>query len=214
VIHVFCNLEEEPGDDLPMCDMTFEIAEQRFDEANNCWRLRCKADADPCGVVGFDLDIPMTGWNEQVDGEGDDAFHSFWGQVRLHSVGPESDQLIALMADYYGIAPGNRPTGGLLGRLLKSPACREFVSDIDCLCVGIASDPRTIEAGPIHMKMFFDDGVENGRYAEVFLDVDLLSGFVMMNEKDEEYRADLVHWLSGLAGKNANPHSASGTIDR
>ena len=205
MIHVFCNLEQDDGEAQPYCDMTFEIVEKRLNTA--CWHLTCKAEADPYGPVGFGVQVPMTGWHEQVEGEGDDAFHSFWGNVRLRSIGEESDRLLQLLADYYGIAPANGSKGGLVGRLfgkMTNPAT--FVTEIDCLAVGIASDPREIEAEQVHMKLFFDDGLEDGRYAEVFLNADLPSGIVMLNEKDEEYRSDLVHWLSLPGYTNANPH--------
>lgn len=58
------------------------------------------------------------------------------------------------------------------------------------------------------MKLFFDQGVENGRYAEVFFNVDMLEGFAALNEKDEEYRADLIHWLSLPGDVIANPYTS------
>lgn len=215
MIHVFCNLEEESGDARPLCDMTFEIVEKSFDDADGAWRLMCRADADSDGVVGFRVDIPMSGWNEQIDGEGEEAFHSFWGKAQLHSQGVESDRLINLIAGYYGVEPESPVrSGGLRALFQKAPNGRSFVDQIDCLAVGIASDPRNVESEPVHLKLFFDDGIENGRYAEVFLDVDLPSGFLMLNEKDEEYRRDLTYWLSLPGQVSANPNSAPGTIGR
>ena len=57
------------------------------------------------------------------------------------------------------------------------------------------------------MKLFFDEGVENGRYAEIFFNVDLTEGFGALNEKDEEYRVDLIHWLSLPGNVTANPNA-------
>jgi hypothetical protein len=59
------------------------------------------------------------------------------------------------------------------------------------------------------MKLFFDEGIENGRYAEIFLNIDLPEGYAALNEKDEEYREDLIHWLSRPDAVVANPYHGS-----
>jgi hypothetical protein len=190
-----------------MCDMTFEIVESRFDEERQEWTLDCRADAKPSGTVGCRAIIPIAGWREQVDGEGEDAFHSFWGPVQLSSLGADSDRLIALIADYFDIPPQGNAKPGLLGSFLaKRNPSWTFVSEIECLAVGIQSDPARLSDDVIHMKLFMDDGQESGRYAEIFLNVDLPGGYLAVNEKDEEYRTDLVHWLSQQGPVNANPH--------
>ncbi|WP_333605179.1 hypothetical protein [Novosphingobium sp.] len=200
MVHVFCNLDDEEDGLPPMCDMTFEIVEKQYDELSSSWRLAFRADAAPYDPVGFGAIVPVVGWHEQVVGEGDEAFHSFWGAVSIHTSGPESDRLVALLADYYGLS-ANRIGEG-------SPASLKFTDNIECLAVGIASNPAAIADEVVRMKLFFDEGVENGRYAEVFFDVDLADGFAKLNEKDEDYRADLVYWLS-LPGKvNGNPYAA------
>jgi hypothetical protein len=208
VTHVFSNLEEDDGDVPALCDMTFEIVDPRFDEARDCWCLKCEADADPYEPVGVVIEIPMSGWREQVSdvGEGDDAFRCYWGEVTLRSSGPPSDRLLALMADYYGVEHEG-PKWNVVQRLLgKSAASTRFVTEVRCLAVGIASDPRSLEDASVHLKLFFDDSHENGRYAEIFVEVNLPAGFLMLNEKDEEYRTDLIHWLSLAGPVNANPH--------
>jgi hypothetical protein len=58
------------------------------------------------------------------------------------------------------------------------------------------------------MKLFLDDGMKDGRYAEVFLNVDMPQGFAALNEKDESYRTDLVHWLSLPGSVMANPYAS------
>ena len=211
MVHVFCNLEEPDGGLAPMCDMTFEIVEKEYDAAISAWRLAFRADATPYEPVGFGAVIPVSGWDEQVDGEGDETFHSFWGPVTLQSRGRESDRLLALMADYYGIAaPPEKQS--LFSKIFSSKsdasaATWNFADSINCLAVGIASNPALIADDAIRLKLFFDDGIENGRYAEVFLDVDLHAGFATLNEKDEEYRSDLVHWFSIPGDVTANPYA-------
>lgn len=212
MVHIFCQLEEVDDDFPPMCDMTFEIVEKAYDEAASSWRLAFRADALPYEPVGFDAIIPVSGWREQVDGEGDEAFCSFWGSVTLQSRGDESDRLLALIADYYGIPTPQAEEQSLLSKLFRNKdhalsAAWKFASSIECLAVGIDSNPALIAEDVIRMKLFFDDGVENGRYAEVFLNVDMSQGLAALNEKDEDYRTDLVHWLSLPGNVNANPYA-------
>ena len=202
MLHVFCNLEESEGDDLPMCDMTFEVVAREYNRAASSWRLNFRADAAPYPYpVGFAATIPMLGWHEQVDGEGEEAFHSYWGSVTLHSRGQESDALLTLMADYFGFPPYEPARKSMLSKLLgrkDEPATvtRRFADTVQCVAVGIASNPALLEDEAISMKLFLDDGVKNGRYAEIFFNLSLQQGFAALNEKDEEYRGDLMHWLS------------------
>lgn len=214
MVHVFCYLEEMGNGVPPMCDMTFEIVEKNYEEYASCWRLVFRADATPYEPVGFGATIPSSGWRHQVDGEGDEAFHSFWGSVTLHSRGDESDRLLALMADYYNVpAPPPAAKQNLLSKVFggkNDPLATtwKFANSIECLAVGIASNPALIADNVIRMKLFFDDGSENGSYAEVFFNVDMPAGIVTFNEKDEDYRADLVNWLSLTGDVKANPYAS------
>lgn len=210
-MHVFCNLEDT-GDDLPpLCDMTFKIVERTYDERASTWRLSFLADATPYEPVGFAVDITVIGWKEQIDGDEDDAFHSFWGPVILRSRGHDSDRLLALLADYYGIPPSPSRRNGWLPKPLRSRDTLlmsgwTFSQSIECLAVGIESNPALIADQVVHMKLFFDDGMENGHYAEVFFDIDLPRGLCALNEKDKEYRTEVIHWLSLPGHVKANPH--------
>ncbi|MCX5577236.1 hypothetical protein [Kaistia terrae] len=213
MIHVFSNLEE-PGDGLaPMCDLTFDIVEAVYDEAGSCWRLEFRADATPHEPVGFMAIIPVSGWREQIDFDGDDALYSFWGSITLCSCGIQSDRLLALIAEHYGI-PTSRPKSrwplvNFFARNDRDIATRwKFANSIECLAVGINTDPAFIADGLVRMKLFLDDGIEDGRYAEVFLKVDLSIGLAALSEKDEAYRADLVRWLSFPGNVVAKPVAA------
>lgn len=211
MIHVFCHLEDV-GDGLPpMCDMSFEIIEKKYDESVSSWHLAFRADATPYAPVGFGAIIPVAGWHEQVDGEGDQAFHSFWGPVTLLSRGDESDRLLALLASYYDVPAPVRAKPGVLGKSFNHKDAQvptwRFADSIECLAVGIASNPARIADEMIRMKLFFDDGMDNGRYAETFFNVDMPQGFASLNEKDVDYRNDLVHWLSLPGNVVANPYA-------
>ncbi|WP_298668922.1 hypothetical protein [uncultured Sphingomonas sp.] len=213
MVHVFCHLEEMEDGLAPLCDMTFEIIDKVYDEEASSWRLVFRADATPYEPVGFCAIIPVTGWREQVEGEGDDAFHSFWGPVTLKSLGDDSDRLLALLAEYYGISTTPSASSGWLKKKNFQPkdsllsAEWSLANSIECFAVGIASNPAAISSDFVRMKLFFDDGVENGRYAEIFLNIDMPQGFCALNEKDEGYRSDLVHWLSQPGDIIANPYA-------
>ncbi|MBX7495147.1 hypothetical protein K3172_04660 [Qipengyuania sp. 6B39] len=192
--------------------MSFEIVEKIFVEKEGVWKLGLCADAAPYQPVGFYADIPTVGWNEQVDGEGDDAFHSFWGPVTLRSRGEDSDRMLALLAEYYGASSPRQTSQGWLPKLFRRDDKLlaqgwTFPQTINCLAVGIESNPALIADEAVRMKLFFDDGLENGHYAEVFLEIDLPRGLGALNEKDEEYRDELIHWLSRPGNVDANPYS-------
>jgi hypothetical protein len=49
--------------------------------------------------------------------------------------------------------------------------------------------------------LFFDDGgTDQTKYAELFFNLDSDGGLAGLNEKDPEYRAPLVRWLTGELG--------------
>lgn len=213
MVHVFSNLEDMDDGFPPMCDMTFRIIDKGYDQSISSWRFAFRADATPFEPVGFDAVLPISGWREQVDGEGENAFHSFWGSVTLRSRGAESDRLVALMADYFDVPAPPAIQPNLLSRIFPRSndvlaTTWKFAHSVECFAVGISSNPALVAEEPIWMKLFFDQGVENGRYAEVFFNVDMLEGFAALNEKDEEYRADLIHWLSLPGDVIANPYTS------
>ncbi|HEY0623684.1 hypothetical protein [Sphingomonas sp.] len=191
MIDVFCNLEEFEDGAKPWCDLTFEIAERSFDSGKACWVLSMTARHGQ-ETVGFSARLPVQGWREQVNGEGDEAFRSYWGPVWLGSSGERSDRLLKLLDEYYGLATDSALT---------------FVNEIECLAVGIMSDPARMAEEPTKMKLFFDNGEDEELYGEVFFNLDLPEGYVGLNEKDPEYRKPLVHWLSRHGRIVANPHA-------
>jgi hypothetical protein len=208
MIHVFSNLEDLGDGERPFCDMAFEIVEKRYDEANSAWILVFEADAEPHKPVGYKAIIPDRGWNEQIDGDDEDAFHSFWGTMALESIGQKSDRLIALLADYYGIHTNSQKKRSIFNKIFDRDedaleTSWKFANHIECLAVGIKSNPAKIAEEPVRIKLFFEDSDENGPYAEVFLNIDMPSKLAELNEKDEGYRTDLIHWLSRQGNVNA-----------
>ena len=70
----------------------------------------------------------------------------------------------------------------------------ELGTEISAQAVGLADDPRRLLEAPVRMKLFFHSEIE-GRYAEVFLNVDVPGRVVQFHEKDQEYRQNVVRAL-------------------
>ncbi|MCJ2187281.1 hypothetical protein [Novosphingobium beihaiensis] len=192
--------------------MTFEIIEREYDETAYVWRLGFRADATPYQPVGFDAEIPVSGWRKQIGNVENEAFPTFWGSISLHSRGAESDRLLGLLASYYNIPAPEAEKHSLFQKIFGNKsdtlaATWKFANRIECFAVGINSDPALITDDVVRLKLFLEDGIPNGRFAEIFFNIDMPQGFAALDEKDEEYRIDLVHWLSLPGQVNANPYS-------
>lgn len=131
-------------------------------------------------VVGFSVEFDPE-WSEQPLEGGGGTF--YWGSGLVKSVGPESDEFVALLADLYQAS------------LAPSPMRVETKVAV----VGLANDPRLLAEQATHMKLFFENE-DPARYAEVFLNVVVAESRVEFHEKDEEYRKPLVLALTESAG--------------
>jgi hypothetical protein len=74
-----------------------------------------------------------------------------------------------------------------------------MLSTIDVEAVGLASDPRSLEVAPVHMKLFFNSESSEERYAEVFLNTDVPGRMIQFHEKDMDYRQPLLRALHAVA---------------
>jgi hypothetical protein len=64
--------------------------------------------------------------------------------------------------------------------------------------IALDGDPSLIETEHLNFKVFHDDEDRLGLYFEMFLHVDMQSGYVRFDEKDEEYRANVVRSFAAL----------------
>lgn len=127
-------------------------------------------------TVGFAADLDGE-WRKQSPGDSPVTF--WWGNGRIRSIGSESDALIAVLAEAYG---------------LPSPTC--MAQSVRVTVVALNSDPCTFKNELAHIKMFFEhDDPEH--YAEAFLKFDVVRGFASLCDKDPEYHAGLLASLSG-----------------
>jgi hypothetical protein len=59
-------------------------------------------------------------------------------------------------------------------------------------------DPTLMDTEHLNFKVFHDDEGKLGLYFEMYLHVDIASGFVRFDEKDEEYRENLLKSFAAL----------------
>jgi hypothetical protein len=74
----------------------------------------------------------------------------------------------------------------------------EPLHQLDLTSFALDGDPMLIETEHLNFKVFHDDENKLGLYFEMFLHVDIPSGYVRFNEKDEEYRENVVKSFAAL----------------
>jgi hypothetical protein len=161
-------------------DTFFKIVE-RFDN-DEAYGMRLLASHDGAAVGmnvwvrrgirgGFDPDTNLI------------AKHVYREGVRFRRTGPESDRLVAALAQLY-----------------EMPATSvRMVEQLAFTGIALHEDGQIdIEVQPIKIKLFGYDGPEapSDLYFESFFNLDLANGFVYWNEKDQDYRAPLIRGLS------------------
>jgi len=158
-------------------DLIFIITEkEKLD--NGFWSLTCKANYGN-QTVGIKINIsdgiPAGIVNDEIDNT-----RFFSKGVEFQSIGKESDKLIEIISKLYGL-----------------PTKNKFTSEkLTFTAFPLNKEKAILENGRFHFKIFFDENDERNLYAEIFLNPDLKNGTVELNEKDEEYRANIVKLLS------------------
>ncbi len=122
--------------------------------------------------VGFAAEIHGE-WVEKPLEEKSATF--YWGRVTLRSIGEPSNNFVEVLSKLYGLTS-------------KSAS---MLSEINAQAVGLADDPRRLLESQVRMKLFLNSEVE-GRYAEVFLNLDVPGRVVQFHEKDQDYRQNVV----------------------
>ena len=161
-------------------DCTFRITELSSDAEHHRLRLVASHDDVAVGLSvvvrrgirgGFGPDMELI--NE----------HVYRPAVAFLRSGPESDELISVLARLYG-----------------EPARRlRMVDAISFTGIALHQDDVDMETQPIRIKLFgrdSDEEIERDEYFESFFHLDLASGFVFWTEKDPDYREPLIRGLS------------------
>ncbi|MGO4261467.1 hypothetical protein [Lysobacter sp. TAB13] len=157
-------------------DCVFKIENLRADEQHYYFRMSANYDDQIVAVdarlvktigPGFDSDMKMI------------ASHVYRDGLVLSSIGAASDRLIGALARLYGVEPFER---------IAAPSERYTV-------IALQQENTALEAHAVRMKLFGrdqDEGFDEDDYYESFFHVDLPTGYVYWNEKDQDYREPLL----------------------
>ncbi len=128
-------------------------------------------------VVGFDVDWPRQ-W-EEVDFGPDLPITGFRATLTLRSCGSASDRLVEALVERFELTEGIAP---------MMPA-------VSCTGITLEGDPRLPMEQELRVKLFFFENDEE-RYAESYLNIVDSGCRLEFNEKDEEYRQNVVAALT------------------
>ena len=132
--------------------------------------------------VGFELEVPNS-WRDTTAGPKNEL-HLHQGAIGMLSDGVSSDALISTMQRAYG----------------QPEKAASFAKTVHATAISLSGDPAKVLTEVCQIKLFFgEDTGKDAPYAEVFLDIDVKNKVVLLKEKDPEYRADLLKFLTGEA---------------
>lgn len=173
LIELTSNQDEEEG----WKDLILTITKKKKLD-NGFWSLICKAKYEN-QIVGLKINIadgiPAGIVNEEIDNT------SFTKKgVEFYSIGKESDKLIEIISKLYGETKRKKFTS----------------KKLTFTAFPLNKEKAILENGKFSFKLFFDENNEENLYAEFFLKPDFKNGIIELNEKDEEYRINIVKLLS------------------
>jgi hypothetical protein len=98
-----------------------------------------------------------------------------------------------------GVGKNTRHLADVFAELYITPVTdAEPLHQLDLTTFALDGDPMLIETEHLNFKVFHDDDDKRGLYFEMFLHVDIPSGYVRFDEKDEEYRVNVVKSFAAL----------------
>lgn len=100
--------------------------------------------------------------------------------VRFVSLGACSDEFLKAVNEIYGFER----------REIK------FKSSFSAVCAALGGNPRNIKKEYVQFKCFFNTEDNDNNYAEVYVNIDIPNLKVMIDEKDEDYRENIIRSLS------------------
>ena len=180
MIDVLSNLEDFGDGEEPWCDLMFKIDRQKSSLFSSSTSLHHAGEWNG-KPVAFSSQIDSKDWTF-VPAEEEDSVPLWGGVVTLSGDGARGVELCHLWRSYFGI-----------------PGTSAFVDGIRCQAVALEGDPTNLKHGVLRTKLFFDNG-DPDEYAELYYNLDFDGQYAALNEKDPEYRAPLLKWISGEAG--------------
>ena len=98
-----------------------------------------------------------------------------------------------------GIGENTRHLADVFAELYIPPVTdAEPLHQLDLTSFALDGDPMLIETEHLNFKVFHDDDDKRGLYFEMFLHVDIPLRYVRFDEKDEEYRKNVVRSFAAL----------------
>src|SRR5262245_13696418 len=157
------------------------------------------------GAFPMDVQVPIVSANTTADGrtvivaQGEHRGRSAGvelsvrGQMKPGIVGGEIDRTA-----FYGSGVAVRGTGDMTKYLVDifsevyvlPVTTAEPLQQLDLTSIALDGNPLLIETEHLNFKVFHDDEDRLGLYFEMFLHIDIRSGYVRFDEKDEEYRVN------------------------
>lgn len=173
LIELTSNQDEEGG----WQDLIFTVTKKEL-QTNGYWNIICKA-THKGSVVGFRIFI-LEGIEAGIVNNDIDNSKFVRDAVRIEGIGEESDQLIKVMSKVYG-----------------ETIVDNFTDDsLSYTVFPLNQQKADLNSGYFKFKLFFDDTEGLGLYSELYLNPNLQNGTIELNEKDEEYRANIIKHMS------------------
>jgi hypothetical protein len=147
-------------------------------QPNGYWNVICKA-THTNKIVGFRLFI-LEGLGAGIVNNEIDNTKFVREAVIIERIGNESDELVVVMSALYG-----------------KPTSNSFTDEpLSYTVFPLNQQKANLNIGYFKFKLFFDDTEEKGLYSEMDLNPNFPNGTVEFNEKDEEYRENIIKHFS------------------
>jgi hypothetical protein len=173
LIELTSNQEDNEG----WKDLTFTIVEkEKLD--SGFWNLKYQAKHDNI-TVGIRIYILDNLEGGIKDSEIDNS--KFYNEVIIfESIGEETNKLIEIISQLY-----------------NQPIVKEFSKErIYFTVFPLNQQKAKLVKGLYKFKLFYDDDNEKNMYSELYLNTNFQKNLIELNEKDEEYRENIVKILS------------------
>lgn len=158
-------------------DLVFTITEKEK-LSNGYWNLVCKAKIEN-EIVGIRIkildDMPAGIVNDELVQDGFTC-----KGVEFESIGEESDKLVERMALLFEMKKKTKFTSNKLTFTVFS----------------LNNKKANLNKGKFKFKIFYDDDNDLNLYSEFYLNLNFKNGIIEINEKDSEYRKNIITFLS------------------
>lgn len=164
-------------DEHDFVDLKFTITKYWQDEfKNHICEVKGLWGKDNVGFeIAFRPDMQLGIINGEID------MSRFYREgINFYSIGNESDRFVSALIALY-------KTDNKLTKMNDKISSTTFILD---------GNPQNIQSDYISTKIFFDDKEEKGCYSELFINIDLKNNVLELNEKDPEYRKNIINMMT------------------